>query len=330
MSGRVITTGIGSMPHREPSEACKIILDCFDIPFWPQLPRLSPREYMIQQFCEYFPGIVFEGEKVYLRRDLEALTEWLSTYSDDTQTPISSDFASGLYALRELLKQKSAKILKGQITGPVTFTLSLKDEEGVPIYFDETLRECGLLFLKSKALWQVNFLRDIASEVWLFVDEPVLQAVGTSAYISVEQAEVRRMINQLTSYVKSLGAKVGLHCCGRADWKEVLNYEIDILSFDSFFFFDFFRVYGEEIREFLRRGGVIAWGFVPTTDDIREIDDSKIISLAKERLNQLGTEIPEIFDNLLITPSCGMGSLDEEATKRVCRLLNQIKDALND
>jgi len=56
-----------------------------------------------------------------------------------------------------------------------------------------------------------------------FIDEPILQAVGTSAYISVEQSESMRLIGELVSFIKSLGVTVGLHCCGRTDWKDILS-----------------------------------------------------------------------------------------------------------
>jgi len=39
----------------------------------------------------------------------------------------------------------------------MTFTLTLKDEEGKLIYFDETLREVSLMHLKSKTNGRLNF-----------------------------------------------------------------------------------------------------------------------------------------------------------------------------
>ncbi len=50
-----LTTGIGSLPHTDPEEACGLVLATFDIPFWPQLPKLSFRESMIPQFSEGMP-----------------------------------------------------------------------------------------------------------------------------------------------------------------------------------------------------------------------------------------------------------------------------------
>ncbi len=326
------TTGIGSMPHFEPSKACDLVFDYFDIPFWPQLPKLSNRESMIAQFSEGLPGIFVENEKIYLLKDEEKITEWLSLYTDDMVSPMSRDYAQGLYEIADRLNGNRLKFYKGQITGPVTFTLSLKDEEGKLIYFDETLRELALLHLKAKVKWQIDFLKNFADEVIIFIDEPILQAVGTSAYISVEQSEAMRLINELVFYIKSLGVKVGIHCCGRADWKAVLSSGIDILNFDAFSFFDFFKIYIDQIAEFLNKGGIIAWGFVPTTDDIYSLSDEQIIKQAVDKISQFFNDLSQSIDQkpsaTILTPSCGMGSLDEDAAKRVCKILKKLKEIL--
>jgi hypothetical protein len=62
-----LPTAIGSMPHTNPDEACSIIMKYLpDIPFWPQLPGRSPRENMIIQFSEGFPGVVIKGDRIHL------------------------------------------------------------------------------------------------------------------------------------------------------------------------------------------------------------------------------------------------------------------------
>lgn len=320
------TTGIGSMPHTEPESACELILKYFDIPFWPQLPKYSQLEQMIAQFCEGLPQIEFSSGKIYIKKDEELITEWLVNYREEG-SPITREYASGLWSMAELIKGKRLKIFKGQITGPVTFTLSLKDEEGKIIYFDETLREVCLMHLKAKAKWQVEFLRNFAEEVVIFIDEPILQAVGTSAYISVDEAEAIRLINELVCFIKSLNARAGIHCCGRANWKEILSLDIDVLSFDAFSFFDFFKIYRDEIAEFLRRG-YIAWGFIPTTDDLNSLSDEKIIDQAIRKIEEMSKIFPSIDKNSLITPSCGMGSLQVKESERVCELVQKLKNKL--
>ncbi len=324
------TTGIGSMPHKEVLSACELILKYFDIPFWPQMPKYSVNEQMIAQFCEGFPGVTFESGKVYIKKNEEVITEWLSNYHDEMLSHVSEEFAIGLYSMQRLIKNKKIKIFKGQITGPVTFTLSLKDDEGKLIYFDETLREVSLMHIKAKVRWQINFLKNFAENIIIFIDEPILQAVGTSAYISVEQAEAIRLIKEIVSFIKSLDVKAGIHCCGRTDWKEVLALDIDILSFDAFSFFDFFKIYRDEISEFLSRNCYIAWGFIPTTDDLNALSDEEIIKQAIRKIEEISKILPLTIKNSLITPSCGMGSLDVSNSERVCELLKKLKNRLVD
>lgn len=324
------TTGIGSMPHTQPYSACEAVLQYFDIPFWPQLPKYSRNESMIAQFSEGLPGVVFENKKLYLKKNEKLIIDWLSRYTDEMESSMSENFTAGLYAMAEILKGKKLKIFKGQLTGPVTFTLSIKDEEGKPIYFDDTLRELSLLHLKAKAKWQIKFLKNFAENIIIFIDEPILQAVGTPTYISVEDSETMRLIKEFAFFIKSAGAMAGLHCCGRTDWKKVLSTGIDILSFDAFFFFDPFKIYKEEIAGFIQAGGYIAWGFVPTTDELKELRDEEIINQAVSKIKEISKDIPFINKSSLITPSCGMGSLQVTDSERVCVILRNLKDKLNE
>ena len=69
-----LTTGIGSLPYESAEEACRVILDIFDIPFWPQLPRLSFNELMIPQYSEGMP---------FVRIDNERRTVWIEKNGSD-------------------------------------------------------------------------------------------------------------------------------------------------------------------------------------------------------------------------------------------------------
>jgi hypothetical protein len=63
-----VATGIGSLPFTESQAACGLIFRYLpDAPHWPQLPKVSPREGMIEQFLEGAPGVVEQGGKLFLR-----------------------------------------------------------------------------------------------------------------------------------------------------------------------------------------------------------------------------------------------------------------------
>ena len=58
-----LASGIGSLPHTDPNEACRLVWDLLpDIPFWPQLPKRSPLENMYYQYAENMPGLVIKKD----------------------------------------------------------------------------------------------------------------------------------------------------------------------------------------------------------------------------------------------------------------------------
>ena len=60
---------VGSLPHTDPQAACELVSKHFPhISTWPQLPRRTFLENMYVQFSEGFPGVVLEGERIYVDR----------------------------------------------------------------------------------------------------------------------------------------------------------------------------------------------------------------------------------------------------------------------
>ncbi|NTU43373.1 MAG: hypothetical protein HGA78_10095, partial [Nitrospirales bacterium] len=101
------TTGIGSLPHQNAEDACNLILRTFDIPFWPQLPRISFRESMIPQYSEGMPYLrVNERDGVVwiMRDDSDELERFYESCNEETRISISEDFAVGLHTFLRLIK----------------------------------------------------------------------------------------------------------------------------------------------------------------------------------------------------------------------------------
>ncbi len=327
------TTGIGSLPHRNPDEACKLILKTFDIPFWPQLPNISFKESMIIQYSEGMPYIKINEDKQeswVIRDGGDDLERFYEAVTEKSKIAISEDYAIGLHTFLKMIKGRRFKTLKGHVTGPVTFTLRLKDNYGRFVYFDEELREISLMLLKAKALWQINILRQHSDRVIIFIDEPILSAIGSSSYLGVDSAEVLRLLKDMVSSIEDAGGISGIHCCGRADWPMVIRSGTKIISFDAFEYFDAFAIYHEEIKNFLQAGGYLAWGIVPTSDAINSADDKSIKKLMESYLKNMYEHIPSELVNsrILITPSCGTGSRSIEETIKIFQLLIRLKEAM--
>jgi len=327
------TTGIGSFPHQNAEDACELVLRTFDIPFWPQLPNLSFRESMIVQFSEGMPFLKVDEKKesVWIWRDeSDELDRFYEACTAVSRIAISEDYAHGLHTFLKLIKGRRYRMLKGHVTGPVTFTLGLKDGNGRLIFFDEELREIAAILLRAKMRWQIDTLKQHAVDVIIFIDEPILSSLGSSSYLGVDDGEAFRLIKDMVSAITEAGGISAVHCCGRADWPKIMDCGVQIINFDAFGFFDTLAIYHEHLRSFLSRGGYLAWGIVPTTDIIERVDDRQLIELMQDRLNELCKYIPArlVRDNILITPSCGMGSRSVAETTKICQLLIRLKEAM--
>lgn len=326
------TTGIGSLPHTDVEAAVELVLGSFDIPFWPQLPRLGFRELMIPQYSEGMPGLRVDEARgdVSVVRDEEEIRRFYEASGEGFRVSISEDYARGLHAFLKRIEGRSFDLLKGHITGPLTYTLGLQDGDGKPAYFDEELREIALMLLAAKARWQIDVLGKSAEEVIIFIDEPILSALGSTSYVGVSDDEALRLLTQTAGAIREAGGIPGIHCCGRADWPLVLDSGVDILNFDAYEFAQTLGIYPAEVTSFLEAGGIIAWGIVPTTDDIGRETGESIAERFGEAIDGLSERIPEdlLLRNIMLTPSCGTGSRTVEETLKIFEILGELKESV--
>ena len=325
-----LPTAIGSMPHADPEAACSLVLKYLpDIPAWPQLPNRSPKERMYIQYSEGFPGVVIEGDKIHVEpgdkfeNGLEQI--YLDCEADDfDKYDLTAEYAAGLHAF--LSRGRGSDMVKGQIIGPITWGLTVTDQEGRAVLYDDTLAEIGARFLRLKAAWQENALGQISPNTIIFVDEPYLVSLG-SAFVTLSREKVIALLEETLHGIKGLK---GLHCCGNTDWSLPLSTTIDVLSFDAYTEAASLGLYPVEVKSFLARGGNIAWGIIPNDEE----------SLAKESLSSLydrlgeamapftrdGISFKQVVQQGLITPSCGLTALPPEAAELALELSSKLSD----
>jgi len=319
-----LPTAIGSMPHTDSGEACSIVMKCLpDIPVWPQLPQRSPKENMIVQFSEGFPGVVIDGDKIHIEpsADFESKLEQIHIGCEQdnaSEYGISAEYAAGLHAF--LSKATGSKIVKGQVTGPITWGLRVASQDGLGILYDDTLAETVAKFLRLKAAWQENILREISPNTIIFVDEPYLVSLG-SVFTPVPEEKVPALLEEVLRGIK--GTK-GLHCCGNTNWSVLLDTKIDILSFDAYNYASSLSTHSDKVKSFLGRGGSIAWGIVPNEEEALA---NESLSSLRDRLEEAmapftrdGVKFRQLIAQGLITPSCGLDGLSPEAAGQALEL----------
>jgi hypothetical protein len=336
IKGNLLPLGIGSMPFKDINFCIDLIFKTYEqFPYWPQLPVINNYENMYIQYCEGLPSCRINIEKGNVYMHLGELTNEdkekfyssiLEEKIDDFQ--ISKTFSKGIYALKDYLNKNkpSYEILKGHVTGPVSFSLFLTDENKRSLIYNDEARDIIVELISMKAKWQEKFFNE---NMIIFFDEPYMVSYG-SAFFNMSEDIIVDMFNRVFSSVKGLS---GVHCCGNTDWSVILKTSVNIINFDAFLFMDNFLIYADEIKNFIKKGGFLAWGIVPTSEDIRNVsltDLEKIFNKAVKTLTEKGLELEEIISQSFITPSCGTGSMQEQDALQVFKINKDISDYLRD
>jgi hypothetical protein len=339
---KFLSTAVGSMPFEDPDYAVSVSLKSMDAPIWPQLPKLGLLEQMEVQYSENIPCAVVDTEKnrIYFQTDVdysEKFAEFYEAYitasdteggtKDFSSMAISEKYSKGIYAFLRALKQKNAKLawLKVQSTGPITFALSIVDENKRALYYNEEFRDVITKSITMKSCWQIQQFKPFAENIICFIDEPILSAFGSSTYVSVKREDVVSILNEVIEAIHDEGAVAGIHCCGNTEWSILVDAGVDIINFDAFEYGDTIAIYADSVKQHLAKGGTLALGVVPTSEKIR---DQTVESLEKQlekvidNLASKGVDKNIIIQQAIITPSCGTGSLSADDAEKVFSLLH--------
>jgi hypothetical protein len=269
-------TGIGSLPLTSMEAAIRSIAELSpEIPFWPQLPQLSRREGAIGQGLGILADLIearSEGYGYQVRAgSIDSVLEILHRSTGE----LTSENAAGFGAFEEALSSglfRSATAVKGQIEGPITLSKYLF-HRGKPFLSDPALFAAVAFHVSQIICWQIDRLKSAGLPVLLFVDEPALCLASSANEVSYEQRLNALAVTLNDARVR--GAFVGLHCCAARPFKRMCRANPDILSFDAdegleLFFAD------PDARNFVHRGGIVAYGMVPTLSRLTTLDATSI------------------------------------------------------
>lgn len=316
-----------------------------EIPSWVQFPKRDFHENMMVQFTEGMPALVQGDDRVQFDTStpdyVDQLTEFYENYlgiieaSDVTaleQFSLSEQYAPGFHEFIAQLELLPAPplMLKGQVTGPFTLGTNLLDQDRRCSYYDEQLHDVVVKTVAMKALWQLTSLGAFELPMMIFLDEPALLGYGSQTFITISREDVVQDINEVVAVIHGQSALAGVHCEANTDWSLLMETELDILNFDAYDHMDSIALYPAELDLFLARGGILAWGLVPTLDKAAAASETAPSLLSRfeagvDLLVGKGLDREALLCKALITPSCGVGGvLDEPLAARVLSLLQQL------
>ena len=316
------TTAMGIMPHTSIDRALKLALS-LDVPFFPQLPKVSLYEDMYVQASEHFPGIVLDAANERLTFSNVRFEEELGAYSDLMEDPqrlaLSPQYSPAFYRLLEQDLGGYAAI-RGQIIGPVSFGFKVVDEDSRPLIYNDSARTVLFDFMQRKANAQYRQLKAKNPNAFVWMDEPGLGWVfsGLSGYNDLQAK------SDYNDFLVGIEGPKGLHLCANVNLPYLLSMGLDILSFDAYALEVMPSGYVRDVAAFLDAGGIICWGIVPTDSTSLNAETpaglmARLVGYWEKVAGETGIGLGTIARQALIAPArCCLkntGQVDAEATQ---------------
>jgi hypothetical protein len=323
-------TGVGALPHKDPLEACRDVLEIFPtVPYIPTLPDRGQLESIVFNDSEQLPGRMIRDDRLLFDSTTDQTAAMEQVYMDYVEKNFASyalhkDYASAFTAMMAY-DLAEVCILKYQVTGPVTFGMQVVDAEKRPIYYDAQLADVLAKMLALKARWCESEMKEKTGvkETLIVLNEPYLASLGSSV-VPVDKETVKSGWEDIAALVEG---GLGIHCCSNTDWEFVLSLNPSVVSLDAYATAKEFLLYTDTITRYMERGGVVAWGIVPSEFQIfaTETTDS-LYRKYQDIRTQLCTCMPEeLFDaQSLITPSCGIRFADRSSARDIMQAAAEI------
>lgn len=341
----LLTTGVGSLPHRDLNEALALIWRCVPkAPHWPQLPALGEANSFVSQYLQILlaTGVIGAFDRPMFQIETEDWTERLTAFYEVYLQAETGDLEAlerfgfgaeggeGFAAFCQDIERhgtRGAVLLKGQLSGPLTLGLQITDKNRRSSYYDDVLHDILVKTLALHAEWQTKKLRQYGLPVLMMVDEPSLYAYGASTHVTLARESLIADLNIIAEGIKRQGGIPGVHVCAGMDWTLLFETQIEVVNFDAYEYMTSMLVLAEPLNRFLARGGMLAWGIVPTQAGVWEENANSLGQRWEDNVAALvkrGVDESRLRAQSIITPSCGTGTLEIAAAEQIYLLLREL------
>jgi hypothetical protein len=314
-------TSVGSLPHQDRDAAIAFVLDHTpELPAAPTLPGVEPLELMIPQGLWGVPGVDVGDDGSFSVPDPNAL---------DPAAPLGDrELADRPFtSWREFLGLLGGREdpIKLQLTGPITLGLALVDA-GVPAGLAFAVAGNAVSLRAGDLLDLADRLAPGIDRVLVF-DEPGLVG-GLRPDLPLPGEQVVDVLSGALASVEHR-CLTGVHVCGPADWRLVLQAGPGLLSLPVGA--DVLSSAGA-LGAYLERGGWIAWGAVPTDGPFGEKASRYWRQLSSQwcELVQSGCDPVLLRRQALVTPVCGLALHEVRQAEFVFELCREIAERIHD
>ena len=329
----------GSLPLKDPIEAVQTQFRAFpEIPAWPQLPKKSEKEQMNRQGLSGLPGLSWptDDQPVFTlsKTDTAEAIETLKTENQGnrlSRAAFKQDEASGFFAFLDQaprLISAGVSAVKGQIAGPITLGLTIRDEAGKPLLASRESMGVLVEYLVMHCRWQVQKLSMVRKPVVFFLDEPFLGGNFQPEPYGLEWKDIQALLGKVLEALQDDGVLTGIHSCGPGPWDWLYETPVEIFHFDGFKHMGHVLEQPQKFGEYIHKGGMVVWGMVPT--EVSKGGFSHPDELfhqwvdAYEILVKKGLSREELIGRSFFSTSCGLANSSVRVMEESIRCLGSL------
>jgi hypothetical protein len=312
------TIGVGSLPHRNARQAAEFVLEAYDVPTMPSLPRRSPAESPIAQALVGVAGVTL-GQYGTVAVDASRLDP-----DADVATDIERDHFVGFRTFLDVAADRHhTGPVAWHFAGPISVgTALLRAGAPADVAFD-----VGRVVVRAHIRAVSDVVREALPESpqLIIIDEPFADDVmDRDSPLTTDEAV--DLLSTAMAAVEPV-ATVGVHCCCEIDASLLLAAGPHVVSLPVSSAIVPLAGY---IDRFLAGGGWIAWGAVATGGPIGVTANRSWHRLASlwAELVQRGCSPTRLREQSLLTPECGLGAHGVPVAERISLTLRDIRRAV--
>lgn len=297
---------VGSVAERDPKAAAKAALDLHPfLPSVPELPRLDPEEGILVRDLRALGGLV---DHRTLQTRHPAGDAALLRALDEAEFGAGAS-SGGFEAFRALLSSSGPRPsrVKVAVAGPVVLAQRVTDPAGRPLASVPAAAEAVARFVARRAADLASRLAARGATVVVQFDEP-----GTTDRLATDAFW---RLSSVLGAVRTAGHLTAVHDCGARDGRKLLLLAPDLILIDAWGDAVPWASEGEALGGYLRSGGTVAWGVLPTRG---VMPDPRTVT--RRVLDRVGVAVGDrevARRRGLVAPTCGFGASTFEAERRV-------------
>jgi hypothetical protein len=294
-------------------------------------------------WIERIPCLKIDKEKREVSFDLssERQNELVEFYDrclsgDLDYFAISPELNPALYKLSEMFKEKpwpELKLIHFGIPGLYSLGIALKDEKGTPAIYNDTARDVMVKMLAAKAKWLEQEIKR------LFLNVQTMFTVGNGGLAVYSSAggtgtwdDIKRDYNEIMGAVEGITC---IHCCANFDWSLLMETNADVINFDAYQYGNTMSLYSHKLKEFLGRGGMIAWGIVPTAGagNVEDENPGSLMERLERSIQSVvdrGIDEEMLLESSWITPTCDTTTMPIELADRVYDFTREVSQRMRE